>query len=219
MKKVKYWSQSVNIELVETEGYCLFPLLKSSHWAFHSTTWLMMFPKHCCLQWQSFAFFLAPRFPTSLLQSGTHTGDYFIRGAFLFMPLDGFLFTLQAANFVINISGNTQWHFKWNTNEKTLLFLATVSPQIWKEITIKLPKSHLSFFKLPQLSLFCQTLYFYPFGAKVGRKLKHDTFRENHSLRHRKELLPLVLVTYFCFVGSCHCECVNPCCTNAISGS
>lgn len=49
-----------------------------------------------------------------------------------------------AANFVINISGSTQWHFKWNTNYKILLFLVTLFSQIWKEIAIKWPKAHLS---------------------------------------------------------------------------
>lgn len=56
--------------------------------------------------------FLASRPTASLRQSGTHTGDYFICGAFLFTLLDGCLFTAHAAHLGINISGNTQWHFK-----------------------------------------------------------------------------------------------------------
>ena len=37
---------------------------------------------------QSVAFYSCFRTTTSLLQSGTHSGDYFICGAFLFKPLD-----------------------------------------------------------------------------------------------------------------------------------
>lgn len=158
-----------------------------------------MFPKHYCLQLQSFAFYSRFQIAVSLLQSGTHTGDYFICGAFLFKPLDGFFFTPHRANFVINISGNTQWHFKWNTNEKTLLFLVTLFSQIWKEITIKLPESYLSFLNCLGCCHYSAKLSisspldrnYAPFGVTVGGKLKHDVFRgKKNSMRHKENYLP-----------------------------
>lgn len=182
-----------------------------------------MFPKHYCLQLKSFAFYSCFQIPVSLLQSGTHTGDYFIGGASLFKPLDGFFFTLHGANFVINISGNTQWHFKWNTNEKTLLFLVTRFSQIWKEITVKLAESYLSFLNGIGCCHYSAKLSFSSpldrnyasFGATVGRKLKYDIFRGKKRFHEAKrELLPLAFGTHFCFVGSCRCERVHPRCTD-----
>lgn len=92
--------------------YCIVPLLTSSPWA---SPFSPMVDNVSQTLLFAVITLLLPGC-VSLLQSGTHTGDYFICGAVLLKPLDSFFFTPHRANFVINISGNIRWHFKWNTN-------------------------------------------------------------------------------------------------------
>lgn len=83
--RVLSWGYSSSMLLFILTSY-IFPLsfLHSTHMVDNISQTLLF-----AVITQSVAFYSCFRTTTSLLQSGTHSGDYFICGAFLFKPLDG----------------------------------------------------------------------------------------------------------------------------------